>query len=370
MLDTTNIVPRAFGKVEYLDWIKRRAIEPGEVVEWGLALSGMPDPDPLLFTEVMKNLPIFGANQTGWKPWIDAISQRYNVPDDCIVANFGTSQANYLAIAAVAGPGDNVLVEYPTYEPLIALPQGLGCEVSFIERRRDNNWRLDLDELREAVKSDVRLMILANPHNPTGVFYNDEEIREIAGIVASGGGYLLVDEVYREAVPGYWKTTSFGLAKNILITTSLTKVFGLSTLRAGWLIAPPAIAHAASLVHDRLAGRSPLITEELSARVMNDPVILEQCGLQRHNRLTANRATMQRVATKYHWDVVLPETSLTVFVKHPQWDSETLVVKARSHGILVTPGRFFGYNDRVRIAFTSEPETFERLLNRLAEVLA
>ena len=102
---------------------------------------------------------------------------------------------------------------------------------------------------------------------------------------------------------------------------------------------------------------------------MRSPGLLEKCGPDRHNRIPENRKVFKEFAERNGWDVVLPEWSLTIFPKHPTLDGDAVSERAMHAGIVVTPGRFFGDKNRVRISFTTDPVNFRRLLGKLEEVL-
>ena len=118
-----------------------------------------------------------------------------SAPEQVVTAP-GTSGANFLAFAALVEPGDEVLVERPTYEPLLAALGFLGARVRRFERRFENGYRLDLDEIRSQLTDGVRLVVLANPHNPSGVLLPPEE-------VAAGGAARR-----RAPAPISWSTRS------------------------------------------------------------------------------------------------------------------------------------------------------------------
>ncbi len=371
MIHTPEAVklPRSFVQLDYMDWIKRHAQRPDETLEWGLALSGMPDADMKLLKPLTEDLPLFGNNHNGWRPWKEALAEKYSLKYEQVSTSFGTQMANFLAVAALAGPGDRVMVEYPTYEPLHGLPRGFASKVDYLIMKRENGWKVTVEEFKKAVGNAVRLVILANSHNPTGIFYKDDEIVQFAKIVADAGGHLLIDEVYRDAVPELRGRTTATLANNIVVTSSWTKVYGLSTLRAGWIFGSPEVIHAVELVNDRLPARGPLILEELCSRVARTPGLLHKCGPDRLIRLVGNRQVLAETAARNGWDVVLPDWSLVVYLKHPTLSGDEVSARGRSAGLLITPGKYFGDSSRIRMALTADTDTFSQLLRKLEEAL-
>ena len=109
-------------------------------------------------------------------------------------------------------------------------------------RHEENGWTIDIDEIRRAVSNRTKLIILTNPHNPTSVSVSDEILAEIGRIAESVGAWILVDEVYLDTDYGGQLRSCFHLGARFVITNSLTKAYGLSGLRCGWILANPALA--------------------------------------------------------------------------------------------------------------------------------
>src|SRR5439155_1624570 len=81
----------------------------------------------------------------------------------------GASMANYLALAALVGPGDEVVIERPTYEPLVATASWLGATIKRFDRRREDGFAIDADAVARAVGPRTRAVVVSNLHNPSGV---------------------------------------------------------------------------------------------------------------------------------------------------------------------------------------------------------
>src|SRR5438128_9787098 len=143
----------------------------------------------------------------------------------------GTSMANMLAMAGLIAPGDEVLIEHPVYEPLVAAARFLGAEVRHFARQGPE-FALDPAAVDAAVTARTTLIVLANLHNPTGNLADTETLRAIGAL----GPRVLIDEVYLDAAG---QPTAALLGEAFVCTSSLTKVYGLSGLRCGWILAAP-----------------------------------------------------------------------------------------------------------------------------------
>ena len=207
---------------------------------------------PLTMSEVpnfrMDRLPISiadldldGASHPRYRPLRERIADRYGASVEQVVAADGTSMANFLAMATLITPGDEVLIERPTYEPLLSTASFLGATIRRFERKAADAFRLDVAAVERMLTPNTRLIVVTNLHNPGGVLTGEGELREVGGLAARAGARVLVDEVYLDAaVPP--RRTAAHLGPQFVITSSLTKVYGLSGLRCGWILAEPELA--------------------------------------------------------------------------------------------------------------------------------
>ena len=100
---------------------------------------------------------------------MERIAAHYGVEPAGVATATGTSGANFLVCAALLQPGDDVVVEQPAYDPLLAVPRLLGANLVRFDRRFEDGFRLDLERIDAALTPRTRLVIVTNPHNPTGV---------------------------------------------------------------------------------------------------------------------------------------------------------------------------------------------------------
>ena len=237
-----------FPELAYIDWAKSLPR-----VDVNLARSGVDlCPASLLrlkASDLVATLPV----KYGYAPLREAIARRYGVAAEQVFpVSGGTSFANWLACAAVldgCGRGAEVIVERPTYEPLLRIPQALGHRVRRLDRRFEDGYAIDLDRFASLVTTKTRLAIVTNLHNPSGARIPMPTLRAMAALLARVKAYLLVDEVYLECIFGNRPESCVHAGPNVLTTNSLTKAYGLDGLRAGWIRA--GAAHRPRRAHQR-----------------------------------------------------------------------------------------------------------------------
>ena len=110
---------------EYLEWARSHGN-----IKYSLALSGVPPIEVSLLSPTVDDFTMVADNEYGWAPLLERIASRYAVEPENVVLAHGTSMANHLACASLAEPGDHVVIEWPVYDPLVAVPRYLDCEVS------------------------------------------------------------------------------------------------------------------------------------------------------------------------------------------------------------------------------------------------
>src|SRR5437588_1503710 len=159
----------------YLQWAKKRP-----KVKYDLALSGILNlPFPELEATI-DDIDLNGDNSYGYAPLVEALAAHCRVPRESVVTiSGGTSMANHLAMAAAIEHGDEVLIEQPTYEPLLALAKYFGATIQRFSRPAENNFQIDLEDLAARVSSHTRLIVLTNLHNPSSALTDEATLRQI-----------------------------------------------------------------------------------------------------------------------------------------------------------------------------------------------
>jgi len=350
------------------DYMRFAKLETG--ARYNLASSGVADCALSDLGATMADLELHGPNAYGYAPLTHAIADRFGVDPACVVTAAGCSFANHLALAALVSPGDEVLVEDPTYELLVSTLGYLQADISRFPRRPEEAWRLDVAAIGAALTPTTRLVVLTNLHNPTSAPADEATILAIAETAARIGANVLVDEVYLELTFRDGRArTAFREGANIVVTSSLTKAYGLSGLRCGWILAPPPLAERMRRLNDLYAVAPPHVAERLSV------VAFERLGdlRARANAMIDQNRTAYRDILGDHpgLDQVVFDQGTTVFPRprHGGADALVEVLMARFETSVV-PGRFFGRPDHIRVGLGGEPAMTRAGLERLGRALS
>lgn len=334
---------------------------------YNLATSGMAAfPLAELGVEISQ-LEINGPGGYGYEPLLEKIAARYDVPHESIVSAIGTSMGNYLALAAATEPGDEILIERPYYEPLLSTARYLGLAIQYFQRQ--NNFAIDLVDLERQITPRTRVIVITNLHNPSGAFCSENTLREVAALARKNGAYVLVDEVYREMLFESWPRSAFHIdPERFLITNSLTKAYGLSGLRCGWVLAPPEVARRMWRIND-LHGATFVHPGELLSVIAFEQ--LGEISVHMKALLETNRNLLRQfLSTRDDLDCYWPEYGTIVFPRLRRGNAEQLCDLLRTRfETTVVPGRFFDCPDRFRVGVGGPTETIRESLHQLGKAL-
>ncbi|KAH8703256.1 aspartate/tyrosine/aromatic aminotransferase [Talaromyces proteolyticus] len=301
-----------------------------------------------------------------------------------IITTPGASLANFLVVFALLGPGDHVIVQYPTYQQLYSLPKSLGVDVSLWETKKSDDWKLDLEELRRLIQPNTKMLIISNPQNPTGRIIHKSTLEEIVKIAREHSMTIFSDEVYRPLFHSISKTDteyppsilSMGY-ENTVATSSLSKAYSFPGLRVGWVA-----SHSSKAIDLCVNARSyALITasqiDEYLASLVLSPslaqgLIERNCTLAKEN-LNVVQSFIDKNSSVCEW--ARPVGGPIGFIRFtragkPVDDLELCTALLEERGILLVPGRkcfgdgvkFSGY---VRLGFGGKTEELKAALEDL-----
>lgn len=348
---------------EYMEWAKTCSHARFNLASSGLAYY------PLAELPVkIEDIELSGPSFYGYEPLQQAIAAKCNVPPDCVVTATGTSMANHLVMAAILEPGDEVLIEHPTYELLIAAARYLRAEVRRFARSFDDQFRINLHEIERSVTPRTRLIVITNLHNPSSALTDNDTLKQVGEMARRVGARVLVDEVYLDAAFEHAPRSAFHLGEEFLVTNSLTKVYGLSGLRCGWILAQPELARRIWRLND-LFGVIPAHTaERLSCMAL---VNLDKIAARARSWLEANRDALNSFLDSRHdLDWIKLEYGTISFPRLKQGSVDKLCALLREkYETTVVPGRFFEMPQHFRIGIGCDTRMLQAGLERLGAAL-
>ena len=296
----------------------------------------------------------------------DAVAEMRGVPPEEVIIVSGGAEALLLVFCVAAERGTNVVVPFPGFPPYHVLPESFGVDVRTYQMRRENGFRIDLDEVRALVDGNTRILLVNSPHNPTGSTLTDDEMRALHDLAVERNVQFVSDEVFHPIYHGPESKSAAHLPRTTVIG-DCSKAFALSGLRIGWIIERDAhrreeyvnareyfsisnttvgefFAEIAVRHRDRVYGR----TREVAATNLK--------GLEAV--IAANSDTL---------DWIRPQGGMTAFVRLLGGaNARPFCEAAAARGLLMTPGDCFGVPDHIRVGFGVGLDWFPQAMEELA----
>jgi aspartate/methionine/tyrosine aminotransferase len=351
-------------RAPYMEWAKTRPRPAIDLASSNLLPCTLAD-----LPGAREAVDIAGESPEGYPPLREAIAARYGVTADQVATAGGCSGANFLACAALIEAGDDVLVESPLYDPLPAAARMFGARVTTFARRFEEGFDIDPDAIASALTPRTRLVILSNPYNPGGTLASEGSLAAVARLGEKQGFHLLVDEVYLDTIDEERRPSIAARLSPVCISTSsLTKAYGLASLRCGWAIAGPEVAARIRRARDIVDGWAPIPADRLSVVAFDH---LGALAARAREIVEANRDQVTRfLSSRAELEFASPRSTLAFPRLRGRTDAEPFVDRLlRVTGTAVAPGRFFGAPAHFRIAFGGAPEAVGKGLAAIGRCL-
>jgi aspartate/methionine/tyrosine aminotransferase len=288
----------------------------------------------------------------------------------------GGSEANFVSMWHLVEPGDEVVCMVPNYGQTLGLAEGFGGVLKPWPLRLSadgRRWQADLDELRRLVTSRTRVVILCNPNNPTGARIPAADVDEVCRIAGRVGAWVLSDEIYRGAeLDGIETPSVWGRYERALITSGLSKAYGLPGLRVGWIVSAPELVAATWSRHDYTSIAPGTLSDRLACVALQPSMrakILARTRRILHANLPVITGWLDAHQDRFSY--APPEAGAIVYVRYGgAVNSTALVERLRvEKSVLIVPGDHFGMDGYLRIGFGSETRYLRDGLDRLADLL-
>jgi hypothetical protein len=276
------------------------------------------------------------------------LARRYDVQPECVfISSEGASGQNARIIRYVAekkGTKNEAIVEYPTYEPLLRQVQEHFVKVKRLKKKPEEAYKLDSDELRRLATPRTGLLVLTNPHAPSGAVSSQTELKEVCDVANEFDFFVVCDEIYaefdRRAVPSVFAVDP----ERGIVTTSFTKAYGLGGLKLGTALANEELVN--ELYRDVLntVGNTPNVVQLAAAELLTNG--LEHMETHKEKWVQLKEETerwLKRLELQYYPNRV----SITFWVKLPIRDTYRWVNNCAlpNYGLAPVPGAFFTFKD-------------------------
>jgi hypothetical protein len=285
-------------------------------------------------------------------------------PENVTVTN-GGSEANYVTLWTLLEPGGHLAFMIPNYMQAWGLGRAYADRVDtfqlmLIKEDGQYRWALDVEGLRRTVTPKTNVIMITNPNNPTGAVLTPVEMDAVVDVARKAGAWLVVDEIYRGAeVQGGTSPTFWGRYEKVIITSGLSKAFGLPGLRIGWVVAPSKLIEELWIRHDYLTLTPSLLSDYLGTIAMK-PQRRESILARTRHIIRKNLPPLEEWFLKRDdiFTYVRPEAGAIVYCEYKlPINSTELINRLRvEESVLLTPGDQFGLDKGIRTGFGYDVE--------------
>jgi aspartate/methionine/tyrosine aminotransferase len=374
-------------------------------VEFNLSESGV---QPLSVGDLVEDVASKDAllsetlryTQTNGTPRLRAaISALYpGATADHVQVTNGGSEANFVTTWHLVEPGDEVVLMTPNYMQMPALARAFGATVKewplvhdpgavkgeggrspaeaprCNDSRGEGGWRVDTDALDRLVSAKTRMIVVCNPNNPTGARFDADTLDRIVATAARCGAWVLSDEIYRGAeLDGRETPSMWGRYERVVVTSGLSKAYGLPGLRIGWAVGPPALVASLWACHDYTTIAPGALSDALARRAL-EPTQRARILARTRRILTENFPIVADWLDGYGdlFTYTAPDAGAIVFARyHHAINSTELVTRLRQEkGVLLVPGDHFGMDHYLRFGFGDAPGHLRGSLDRVSSGIA
>lgn len=280
-------------------------------------------------------------------------------PENVTVTN-GGSEANYVTLWTLLEPGGRLAFMIPNYMQALGLGHAYadGVDTFQLKLQKEDGqyrWALDVESLKRAVTPKTNVIMLTNPNNPTGAVLNESEMDTVVDIAQRAGAWLVVDEIYRGGeVQGDTSPTFWSRYEKTVITSGLSKAFGLPGLRIGWVVAPQQLIEELWIRHDYLTLSPSLLSDYLGAIAMEPQ--RREALLARTRQIICNNLPPVEEWFLKRGDIftyVRPQAGAIMYCKYnlPIKSTELIERIRMEQSVLLVPGDQFGLGRGIRIGY-------------------
>lgn len=359
-------------------WFKRMVMEKESPEEWGyekikfnLTESSVTDCDiGQLDIKINNNLLLCYGDHSGMPELRELIVREYDgVCADQVLISTGACMALFIVYATLLKPQDHVVIIHPNYASNIEVPRSLGCNVDLLRLHFEDNFRINLDELKKLITPKTRLVNITYPHNPTGTMISESTLRDIIKLVEENDCYLLVDETYRELTFGEKLPTAASLSPRAISVESVSKTYGIPGVRTGWLVTKDRKLKEAFLAtKEQICICGSIVDENITYQVLKKKDMLLANFQQRNKKRFKIIERWINSQDDVEW--VTPQGGVVCFPRiKPEISIDTASfyrILNEKYGTFIGPGHWFEMDDRyfrIGYGWPSEENLTEGLRN-------
>ncbi len=295
-------------------------------------------------------------------------SEKYDheIKQENIIVCPGARYAVYLAITTLLNPGDEIIVFEPAWPAYKDCAENAGVKTRTIKTTLENNWEPSINEIKETINSNTKMIILNYPNNPTGKILQEKIQNEILDLAIKHELYVLSDEIYAQYSNEDWKSIISYNYKKAIITQSFSKSHSMTGFRIGYAISTPEII-------EKMAKLQAICLTNVSEPIQYVAMRALEADISNNSNIVKSRLDiMVKKAGEIGLDFVKPDGAMYLFakVKKDGFDANDFSNKLLDYGLAVAPGGGFGdFKNFIRLSACQDEKKLVEGMNILDDVL-
>ena len=295
-------------------------------------------------------------------------SEKYDleIKQENIIVCPGARYAVYLAITTLLNPGDEIIVFEPAWPAYKDCAENAGVKVRTIKTTLENNWEPSINEIKETINSNTKMIVLNYPNNPTGKILPEKIQNEILDLAIKHELYVLSDEIYAQYSYEDWKSVISYNYKKAIITQSFSKSHSMTGFRIGYAISTPEII-------EKMAKLQAICLTNVSEPIQYVAMKALEADTSNNSNIVKSRLDiMIKKANEMGLDFVKPDGAMYLFakVKKDGFDANDFSNKLLDYGLAVAPGEGFGdFKNFIRLSACQDEKKLVEGMNILDNVL-
>jgi len=295
-------------------------------------------------------------------------SEKYDlkIKQENIIVCPGARYAVYLAITTLLNPGDEIIVFEPAWPAYKDCAENAGIKARTIKTTLENNWEPSINEIKETINSNTKMIVLNYPNNPTGKILPEKIQNEILDLAIKHELYVLSDEIYAQYSYEDWKSVISYNYKKAIITQSFSKSHSMTGFRIGYAISTPEII-------EKMAKLQAICLTNVSEPIQYVAMKALEADTSNNSNIVKSRLDiMIKKANEMGLDFVKPDGAMYLFVKVKKdgFDANDFSNKLLDYGLAVAPGEGFGdFKNFIRLSACQDEKKLVEGMNILDDVL-
>jgi aspartate aminotransferase len=297
------------------------------------------------------------------------VSKKFNVEitQDNIIVSPGARFSIFTAISTLLNPGDEMIVIEPAWPAYKDCALNSGIKVRTINTTFESEWDPSLEQIKNTINSNTKMIVLNYPNNPTGKILDEKLQDSIMELAQKNNLYVLSDEIYSQYAKKKWKSIlSYNYEKSI-ITQSFSKSHAMTGFRVGYGIANEKII-------EKMAKLEALCLTNVSEPIQYVAMKALEADTSNNSNTVQNRLDiLAQKATEIGLDFIIPDGAMYIFarVNKEGFNGVQFANSTLEKGLAIAPGEGFGdYKNFIRISACQNEKILVEGMNILSKIMS